>query len=121
MSWVRLDDRGAFHHKVMRAGNAAYGVWCRCLQMCGLNDSCGFVPRELALAIAGPDTSTIDRLTEGTLTAGASLPFWDPSNGADRRASITALAALLQELLTSGGGMVSIGMMPGAEIGRAHV
>ena len=64
MSWVRLDDRGAFHHKVMRAGNAAYGVWCRCLQMCGLNDSCGFVPRELALAIAGPDTSTIDRLTE---------------------------------------------------------
>lgn len=64
MSWVRLDDRGAFHHKVMRAGNAAYGVWCRCLQMCGLNDSCGFVPRELALAIAGPDSSTIDRLTE---------------------------------------------------------
>lgn len=64
MSWVRLDDRGAFHHKVMRAGNAAYGVWCRCLQMCGLNDSCGFVPRELALAIAGPDSSALDRLTE---------------------------------------------------------
>lgn len=46
---------------------------------------------------------SIERLTQGKLTAAANIPFHDPSNGADYRASVTALAALLQTLLTTSG------------------
>lgn len=46
---------------------------------------------------------TIERLNQGTIAAASSLPFWDPTNGVDRRASVSELAALLQGLLTSSG------------------
>lgn len=29
MTWFKLDDKSAFHRKVLAAGNAAYGAWCR--------------------------------------------------------------------------------------------
>lgn len=45
--------------------------------------------------------ATIINLTQGAISAGSSIPFYDPSNGADRRTSVTDLAALLQTLLTA--------------------
>jgi hypothetical protein len=45
--------------------------------------------------------ATIINLPQGSITAGSTLPFYDPANGADRRASVTEFAALLQTLLTA--------------------
>lgn len=45
--------------------------------------------------------ATIINLPQGAITAGSTLPFYDPNNGADRRTSVTELAALLQTLLTA--------------------
>ena len=45
----------------------------------------------------------IERLTQGDISTAASFPFYDPQNGADRRASISALIALIQQSLTSTG------------------
>lgn len=49
----------------------------------------------------------INRLNEGTLTAASALPFYDPTNGADRRASVATLAELMAELLPQPGGLVT--------------
>ena len=49
----------------------------------------------------------IDRLNQSSLTAASQLPFYDPANGADRRASVSQLATVLQSLLTSLGGFVT--------------
>jgi hypothetical protein len=56
----------------------------------------------------------INRLNEGTLSAASALPFYDPSNGADRRASMTALAELMAELLPTPGGLVTQYASPSA-------
>ena len=47
--------------------------------------------------------ASIINLQTGDLSAASSIPFYDPENGADRRASVSALAALLQTLLSSAG------------------
>lgn len=54
MSWFRLDDRGAFHAKVVGAGNEAYGAWCRAGQWSCAYGTSGVLPRHMAMAIA-PD------------------------------------------------------------------
>jgi hypothetical protein len=41
----------------------------------------------------------IERLNQGTLSAASQLPFYDSAIGSDARASITALAALIGQLL----------------------
>lgn len=45
--------------------------------------------------------ATIVNMPQGEITAGSTLPFYDPANGADRRVSVTDLAVLLQTLLSS--------------------
>jgi hypothetical protein len=45
----------------------------------------------------------IENLNQGDWSASASIPFNDPSAGADRRGSVTDLATLLQALLTTPG------------------
>lgn len=52
MSWFRLDDQGAFHEKVLAAGNEAYGAWCRAGQWSSGRRTEGFIPRATALSIA---------------------------------------------------------------------
>ncbi len=52
MSWFRLDDQGAFHAKVVQAGNEAYGAWCRAGQWSSAHLTEGRLPRTTALAIA---------------------------------------------------------------------
>lgn len=50
---------------------------------------------------------TIQRLSQGTLTEASQVPFYDTTNGADRRGSISQLAALLQDLLTPCVGLIT--------------
>lgn len=54
MSWFRLDDQGAFHAKVLAAGNEAYGAWCRAGQWSCSHLTEGHVPRATAFTIAPP-------------------------------------------------------------------
>lgn len=53
MPWFRLDDQGAFHAKVVMAGNEAYGAWCRAGQWCSDHLTDGRIPIDIAHAI-GP-------------------------------------------------------------------
>jgi hypothetical protein len=49
----------------------------------------------------------IDRLNQSSINSASQIPFYDPANGADRRASVAQLATVLQTLLTSLGGFVT--------------
>ena len=52
MSWFKLDDQGAFHAKVLAAGNEAYGAWCRAGQWSSAHLTEGRIPRSTALTLA---------------------------------------------------------------------
>jgi hypothetical protein len=54
MAWFKLDDRGAYHAKVLRAGNEAYGAWCRAGQWSSQHLTDGLIPKEVADSIASP-------------------------------------------------------------------
>ena len=54
----------------------------------------------------------IDRLSQGTIAAASQIPFYDTANGADRRASLTAVASALQSLLTAAGSFVTLYTAP---------
>ena len=54
MPWLRLEGRGAFHNKVVAAGNEAYGAWCRAGQWASDALTDGFVPEHIARTIASP-------------------------------------------------------------------
>lgn len=58
--------------------------------------------------------SGIQRLNQGTLTAASQLPFYDPSNGADRRGSVSDLATLIESQLTASGGFITQYASPSA-------
>lgn len=51
MSWFRLEGRGAFHFKVIAAGDEPYGAWCRAGQWSTDQLTDGFVPEGTALLI----------------------------------------------------------------------
>jgi hypothetical protein len=53
MSWVRVDDKIAFHRKVVAAGNEAFGAWMRMTAWCADQLSDGIVPASIAWIIAG--------------------------------------------------------------------
>lgn len=52
MGWFRLEGRGAFHSKVLSAGNEAYGAWCRVGQWSVDQLTDGFVPIAVAHQVA---------------------------------------------------------------------
>lgn len=56
----------------------------------------------------------INQLNQGDISEAAQIPFYDPSVGADRRDSVTALAALLQTLLSPSGGLITQYAAPNA-------
>ena len=58
--------------------------------------------------------TAIQRLNSGTLSAGSSIPFYDPANGRDLKASISELATLLQSLLSVDDDFMSQYAVPGA-------
>jgi len=53
MTWFRLDEKGCFHPKVVRAGNEAYGAWTRAGQWSSEHLTDGVIPPDVARAI-GP-------------------------------------------------------------------
>lgn len=48
MPWFKVDDGFHSHPKVLRAGNAAVGLWTRCGSWCSDQLTDGFVPDEIA-------------------------------------------------------------------------
>ena len=52
MAWFKLAGEGAFHAKVLVAGNEAYGAWCRAGQWSSQHLTEGRIPRAVALTIA---------------------------------------------------------------------
>lgn len=58
--------------------------------------------------------ASLDRLNEGTLSTASQLAFYDPANGADRRASVADLIALVQSSLTESGDLVTQYSSPNA-------
>lgn len=57
---------------------------------------------------------TIERLSQSTLSGASQIPFYDGTNGADRRASVNQLAELLQPLLTASNGFITQYAAPNA-------
>lgn len=55
MSWFRLDDKSHSNRKVVAAGNAAWGLYCRCGAYAADNLTDGFVPEQIA-RLFGDDT-----------------------------------------------------------------
>lgn len=56
----------------------------------------------------------IQRLNQGTPTAASQVPFYDPSNGADRRASVSDIAAVIEQQMTATGGLITQYASPNA-------
>lgn len=56
----------------------------------------------------------IDKLSQGSWSQSSNIPFYDPTNGADRRASVTDLVTLIQSLLTNPPGLVTQYAAPNA-------
>lgn len=56
----------------------------------------------------------INRLSTGTPTSASQIPFYDPTNGQDRRASLDAIADVIQAELTPAGGLVTQYASPSA-------
>lgn len=51
MTWFRVDDQSAFHAKVLKAGNEAWGAVCRAGAWSSAQLTDGFVPEHVALQI----------------------------------------------------------------------
>ena len=64
MTWARLDDSFWMHPKVMISGNAAAGVFARCLSYCGCYLTDGLIPEPVATQIAGSDKKALDALVD---------------------------------------------------------
>ena len=53
MSWGKIDDRLAFHPKVMAAGNTAMGLWVRALAYCAQFETDGWLDSGAVLSLGG--------------------------------------------------------------------
>lgn len=51
MPWFNVDDGFAFHHKAVKAGNAAIGLWTRAGSWCAQQLTDGFVPDEVVVVL----------------------------------------------------------------------
>lgn len=60
--WFKVDDGLAFHHKVVRAGNAAMGLWVRAGAWCAAEEQDGLVSDEIVASLGG--TSLAAKLTK---------------------------------------------------------
>lgn len=71
MPWFRLDDKWHNHPKVVKAGNAAAGLWARCGDYSSEHLLDGFVPIDVARAYG--TAREITRVTQAQL--------WQPCTG----------------------------------------
>lgn len=51
MPWFKVDDKLAFHHKAVAAGNAAMGLWVRAGSFCSDQLTDGFVPDHMIASL----------------------------------------------------------------------
>lgn len=65
MPWFNVDDGFAFHHKAVKAGNAAIGLWTRAGSWCAQQLTDGFVPDEMVLVLGSQ--AQADRLVAAGL------------------------------------------------------
>lgn len=63
MAWFKVDDRLAFHPKVVQAGNAAMGLWVRCGSYSAQFETDGWLDLGTVRALGGRKRD-IDRLLE---------------------------------------------------------
>lgn len=56
----------------------------------------------------------INNLNQGTPTTASQIPYFDPTNGQDRRASLAEVAEVIQDLTASPGGLVTQYAAPAA-------
>ena len=77
MTWFKLSDKFHDHPKVMRAGNAATGLWVRCCTYSADQRSDGRVPMEVAHTYGA--RRDIDRLTSAGLWVVVDDEYWVPS------------------------------------------
>ena len=66
MPWFKVDDRLAMHPKVMRAGNAAMGLWVRAGSWSAQNGTDGLIPAAL-LASLGATRNQAEALVKAHL------------------------------------------------------
>ena len=71
MAWFRLEDSFHHHPKVMRAGNAAVGLWVRCGTYSSQYLTDGFIPDEII--------ATYGRTRE--IQAAVTSRLWIPTEG----------------------------------------
>lgn len=78
MTWFKVDDTLAFHHKTIEAGNAAMGLWVRAGAWSAQNLTDGFIPHAIARQLG--TKSQISRLLTARLwaeqTGGYSFHEW---------------------------------------------
>lgn len=67
MTWARLDDDLTFHEKIVEAGNAATGVWCRALAWSSQHLTDGYIPAKIARLVAGESRGALKALTRSRL------------------------------------------------------
>jgi hypothetical protein len=53
VTWFRVDDGFAFHHKAVGVGNAALGLWVRSGSWCSQQGNGGIVPGHMVKALGG--------------------------------------------------------------------
>jgi hypothetical protein len=54
MTWFKVDDTLAFHHKTAKAGNAAMGLWVRAGSWSAAHLTDGFVPEHMIALLGTP-------------------------------------------------------------------
>src|SRR5918998_166265 len=67
MTWFKVDDTLAFHHKTVAAGVSAMGLWVRAGSWCAQTLTDGFVPEHMVPALADGDASLAGSLVEAGL------------------------------------------------------
>lgn len=67
MTWFKVDDTLAFHHKTVAAGVPALGLWVRAGSWCAQTLTDGFVPEHMVSALADGDVGLARRLVEAGL------------------------------------------------------
>jgi len=67
MTWFKVDDTLAFHHKTVAAGVPALGLWVRAGSWCAQTLTDGFVPEHMVPALADGDVGLARRLVEAGL------------------------------------------------------
>ncbi len=67
VTWFKVDDTLAFHHKTVAAGVSAMGLWVRAGSWCAQTLTDGFVPEHMVPALADGDAGLAGRLVEAGL------------------------------------------------------